>query len=136
MSAEDPQGRGAAHTGSLSRRMLIIAAGWIVILLLATGTFQKVLTYVQFTITLCSSLAVLGVFVLRRREPDLPRPVRAWGYPITPLVFLAVNGWMLWHVWFKSPHESLAGLGTLLAGLLLFHFTERRGTGANEAPPV
>jgi APA family basic amino acid/polyamine antiporter len=98
----------------------------IVVLLLATGTFQKVLTYVQFTITLCSSLAVLGVFVLRRREPALPRPVRAWGYPITPLIFLAVNGWMLWHVLLKSPLESLAGLGTLLAGLVLFHLTERR----------
>jgi len=98
----------------------------IVILLLATGTFQKVLTYVQFTITLCSSLAVLGVFVLRRREPALPRPVRAWGYPITPAIFLAVNGWMIWHVLIKSPLESLAGLGTLVAGLLVFHFSERR----------
>jgi APA family basic amino acid/polyamine antiporter len=98
----------------------------IVILLLATGTFQKVLTYVQFTITLCSALAVFGVFVLRRREPDLPRPVRAWGYPITPAIFLTVNGWMIWHVLFKSPLESLAGLGTLLAGLLVFHLSERR----------
>jgi APA family basic amino acid/polyamine antiporter len=108
----------------------------IVILLLATGTFQKVLTYVQFTITLCSSLAVFGVFVLRRREPALPRPVRAWGYPVTPVIFLAVNGWMMWHVLLKSPLESLAGLGTLLAGLLIFHLTERRGTGGNEAPPA
>ena len=98
----------------------------IVILLLATGTFEKVLTYVQFTITLCSSLAVLGVFVLRRREPDLPRPVRAWGYPITPIIFLAVNGWMIWHVLQKSPLESLAGLGTLLAGLIVFHLSARR----------
>ena len=98
----------------------------IVIVLLATGTFEKVLTYVQFTITLCSALAVLGVFVLRRREPDLPRPVRAWGYPITPVIFLAVNGWMIWHVLKKSPLESLAGLGTLLAGLIVFHVSARR----------
>lgn len=98
----------------------------IVIVLLATGTFQKVLTYVQFTITLCSALAVLGVFVLRRREPDLPRPVRAWGYPVTPVIFLAVNGWMIWHVLRKSPLESLAGLGTLLAGLIVFHLSARR----------
>ena len=98
----------------------------IVTVLLATGTFQKVLTYVQFTITLCSALAVLGVFVLRRREPDLPRPVRAWGYPVTPLIFLAVNGWMIWHVLLKSPLESLAGLGTLLAGLIVFHLSARR----------
>ena len=97
----------------------------IVALMLATGTFEKVLTYVQFTITLCSALVVLGVFVLRHREPALPRPVRAWGYPVTPAIFLAVNGWMLWHVFFKSPVESLAGLGTLLAGLIVFHFSQR-----------
>ena len=97
----------------------------IVIVMLATGTFETVLTYVQFTITLCSALAVFGVFVLRRREPNLPRPVRAWGYPVTPAIFLAVNGWMLWHVFFKSPVESLAGLGTLLAGLIVFHFSQR-----------
>ena len=98
----------------------------IVMLMLATGTFEKVLTYVQFTITLCSALAVFGVFVLRRREPALPRPVRAWGYPFTPAIFLAVNGWMIWHVFIKSPLESLAGLGTLLAGLVIFHLSARR----------
>ena len=106
----------------------------IVVLMLATGTFEKVLTYVQFTITLCSALAVLGVFVLRHREPNLPRPVRAWGYPITPLIFLAVNGWMIWHVFGKSPLESLAGLGTLLAGLIVFHLSERSGSNGKKTP--
>ncbi len=105
----------------------------IVIVMLATGTFEKVLTYVQFTITLCSALTVFGVFVLRHREPDLPRPVRAWGYPITPLIFLAVNGWMIWHVLKKSPLESLAGLGTLLAGLIVFHLSARRGEKSDVA---
>ena len=97
-----------------------------VVLLLFTGSFENVLTYVQFTITLCSFLAVLGVFVLRWREPALPRPVRTWGYPVTPLIFLAVNAWMLWYVFLKNPKESLAGLATLLAGLVVFHLSERR----------
>ena len=105
----------------------------IVIVMLATGTFETVLTYVQFTITLCSALAVFGVFVLRRREPNLPRPVRAWGYPVTPIIFLAVNGWMIWHVLKKSPLESLAGLGTLLAGLIVFRLSARRGEKSGEA---
>jgi len=99
----------------------------IVAFMLATGTFEKVLTYVQFTITLCSALVVLGVFVLRRREPNLPRPVRAWGYPVTPIIFLAVNGWMVWHVLLDKPVESIAGLGTLLAGLIVFHLSAKRG---------
>lgn len=98
----------------------------VVIVMLATGTFDQVINYVQFTITLCSGLAVLGVFVLRSRQPDLPRPVRAWGYPFTPAIFLIVNGWMMWKVLIARPLESLIGLGTVLLGLGVFFFFERR----------
>ena len=94
--------------------------------MLARGTFESVVIYVQFTITLCSGLVVLGVFVLRVREPELPRPVRAWGYPITPAIFLVVNGWMLWHGFTSHPRESLVGLATILSGLLLFFFSRQR----------
>ena len=95
-------------------------------ILLATGTFEQVVNYVQFTLSLCSFLAVLGLFVLRFREPDLPRPVRAWGYPITPLIFLGVNGWMLAHILEQHPRESTAGFVTLLSGLIVFYFSERK----------
>ena len=94
--------------------------------MLATGSFKSVLTYVQFTITLCSALVVIGVFVLRVREPNLPRPVRAWGYPVTPAIFLIVNGWMLWHVFAQNPKESLAGLGTILSGLVVFYLSPKQ----------
>ena len=98
----------------------------IVVLMLATGTFEKVITYVQFTITLCSALVVFGVFVLRVREPNLPRPIRTWGYPVTPAIFLIVNGWMLWYVFLDKPRESLAGLGTILSGLVVFYLSPRQ----------
>ena len=94
--------------------------------MLATGSFKSVLTYVQFTITLCSALVVIGVFVLRVREPNLPRPVRAWGYPVPPAIFLIVNGWMLWHVFAENPKESLAGLGTILSGLVVFYLSPKQ----------
>ncbi len=98
----------------------------VVVIMLWTGTFSAVLKYVQFTLTLCSSLAVLGVYVLRVREPHLPRPVRAWGYPLTPAIFLIVNGWMMWHVLREDTKESLAGLTTMLLGLAVFFLFERR----------
>jgi basic amino acid/polyamine antiporter, APA family len=98
----------------------------IVTILLVTSTFESVLNYVQFTITLCSFLVVMGVFVLRFREPELPRPVRAWGYPITPLIFLAVNGWMILHILERKPRESAFGFATLLAGLIVFRISEGR----------
>ncbi len=61
----------------------------VVTLLLATASFEKINTFVQLTLTLCSFLTVLGVIVLRFTRPALPRPYKTWGYPFTPLLFLA-----------------------------------------------
>ncbi len=88
--------------------------------LLLTASFDQIINYVQFSLTLCSMLAVIGVFVLRVRQPDLPRPYRTWGYPVTPLIFLVISTWMLVFTWQQHRQESLAGLGTLLLGLLLY----------------
>jgi APA family basic amino acid/polyamine antiporter len=97
----------------------------IVLALLHSGKFEKVLTYVQFSLTLCSFITVLGVMVLRRTRPDLPRPYRAWGYPVTPLLFMGVSLWMMWHILRSNPVESLAGLGTILLGLIIFLISPR-----------
>ena len=59
----------------------------IVNVLLLTATFQAVVNYVQFSLALCAAATVLGVFVLRWREPNLARPYRTWGYPVTPIYF-------------------------------------------------
>jgi APA family basic amino acid/polyamine antiporter len=98
----------------------------IVCVLLLTGTFDAVLTYTQFSLTLCSFFGVLAVFVLRQRRPDLPRPYRTWGYPVTPAIFLAVSGWMLWSTLRAKPIESLAGLGTMMLGLAVYALCPRR----------
>lgn len=93
--------------------------------LLLTATFDQIINYVQFSLTLCSMLAVIGVFVLRARQPDLPRPYRTWGYPVTPLIFLAISTWMLVFTWQQHRNESLAGLGTLLLGLVIYFVSPR-----------
>jgi APA family basic amino acid/polyamine antiporter len=98
----------------------------VVSVLLLTATFEAVLTYIQFSLTLCSFLAVLGVFVLRLREPGLARPYRMWGYPVTPLVFLGVSAWMLWATVKGPPMESLAGLATMMLGLGVYVLCPRR----------
>ncbi|SKA97773.1 basic amino acid/polyamine antiporter, APA family [Prosthecobacter debontii] len=92
----------------------------IVIGLLLTASFESVMNYVQFSIQLCSFATVLGMMILRWTHPDLPRPVRCWGYPLTPLIFLGISLWMLIFVWQAKPTESLAGLATILAGLLIY----------------
>ena len=97
----------------------------IVVVLLLTSTFDRVLTYVQFSLQFCSFLTVLGVIVLRRTRPDLPRPYRTWGYPFTPLVFLAITAWMLVHIWQSNPRESLWGLATMALGLGVYFLAPR-----------
>lgn len=98
----------------------------IIVLLLATATFEAIVNYVQFSLTLCSFLTVLGVIILRYTRPDLPRPYKTWGYPLTPLIFLGISLWMLCHVLMEKRNESLAGLGTLLAGLILYFLSPTR----------
>jgi APA family basic amino acid/polyamine antiporter len=97
----------------------------IVNLLILVTTFQKVVNYVQFSLTLFSALTVLGVFVLRWRRPDLPRPYRTWGYPVTPLIFLVVSGWMLWHMLANASTRaaSLWGLATAALGLVVYYLS-------------
>lgn len=100
--------------------------GGIVTALVTTSTFAAVLTYVQFTLQLCSFAAVLGVIVLRVREPDLPRPCRTWGYPVTPLIFLGVSAWMLVHIAMSDPLRSAIGVATMAVGLGVY-FAVRKG---------
>ncbi|QSR84228.1 APC family permease [Methylacidimicrobium sp. B4] len=111
-------------------RALLFQYG-VAVLLLATGTFAQILTYIQFTVTLSWFATVLGVFVLRWREPSLLRPYRTWGYPWTPLLFLAVCLWMLWDLFRVMPRESLAGLGTLLLGLPIYALVRRSSIPPN-----
>ena len=91
--------------------------------LLFTGTFEKVVLFIQFSFTLCSFLAVLGVIVLRFTQPGLPRPYRTWGYPVTPVIFMAITLWMLVFQLIDKPMESLLGLAMMLAGLVIYAFS-------------
>ncbi len=96
----------------------------IVTLLVATGTFEKVLIYTQFSLLLSSFLTVLGLVVLRFREPNLARPYKVWAYPLTPMVFLAITLWMMVFVIRDKPRESLLGLLTVIAGLIIYFFSK------------
>jgi APA family basic amino acid/polyamine antiporter len=99
----------------------------IVILLLLTASFQTAVNLVQFSLTFCSTLTVLGVFVLRWRRPDLPRPYRTWGYPITPVIFLGISCWMLEQLLANSATRapSLWGLAIMAVGLVIYFLSPK-----------
>jgi len=94
----------------------------IVIVLVITSSFEAVITYLGFTLTLSSFMTVLGVFIHRFKYPEVNRPYKTWGYPITPLLFLAISLWILIFIFRDKPIESLAGLGTIALGLPVYLF--------------
>ena len=111
----------------------ILAQLAIVAMLLLTATFERVVTFIQFSLTVCSFMTVLGVIVLRFTEPDLSRPYKTWGYPVTPVVFLAISLWMMIHIIRSKPVESLAGLATMAAGLAIYFLSPKRTSLAASA---
>ena len=104
----------------------ILAQMLIVSLLLLTRSFELVVIYIQFSLLLCSLLTVVGVMVLRKTRPDLPRPYRIWAYPLPPLIFSIITIWMMVRLLYSHPVESLLGLGTMLAGLVFYFAAKPR----------
>jgi APA family basic amino acid/polyamine antiporter len=92
-------------------------------LLLLTQSFEAVLDFIQFSLAFCSFFTVLGVIKMRITHPKLARPYRAWGYPVTPLVFLTVMLFMMYYLVVNRPLQSFSGLAIMLAGLVIYYMS-------------
>ncbi len=101
----------------------LLLQGLVTSAIILSGRIDQIMQYAGFTLTLFASLAVSCVIVLRIRRPEMPRPFRTWGYPWTPLFFLAVSGWMMIWAVRGRPVESLLSLLTVGVGGLLFYLT-------------
>jgi APA family basic amino acid/polyamine antiporter len=99
----------------------------LVTIFVKSGTFETVLVYTQFSLLLCPFLTVLGLIVLRIREPLLERPYKVWAYPLTPIIFLAITVHMMVFVIRDRPTQSVLGLITVVAGLIIYFFSKESG---------
>ena len=90
-------------------------------LLLLTQSFEAVLDFIQFSLTFCSFFTVLGLIKMRITHPNLARPYRAWGYPVTPLIFLGVTLFIMYYLVVNRPLQSLAGFAMMSAGLVIYY---------------
>jgi APA family basic amino acid/polyamine antiporter len=100
-------------------------AVWSAVLVL-TGTFERLVTYTGFAVVLFAGIAVLALFVLRRREPDAPRPFRALGYPVGPGLFVVASAAMVINAIWREPLPSLGGMAILAAGIPVYWLFQRR----------
>jgi APA family basic amino acid/polyamine antiporter len=106
----------------------LLLQGLVTTAIVLSGRIDQIMQYAGFTLTLFGSLAVSCVIVLRLRRPELERPFRTWGYPLTPLLFLGVAAWTLFWSFRGRPVESSLGLLTVALGGIVFWLARpRRG---------
>jgi len=104
---------------------IVAGAAWAMFLAL-TGSFEQLFTYVVFASWLFAALAAASVFVLRRRRPDLPRPFRVPGYPLTPALFILAAAAIVLNTIVARPVQAVAGLGVVLLGTPGYLIWKRR----------
>ena len=92
----------------------------VTLLFIYTSSFEQVLIYASFMLTLFTSMTVFGVFVLRYKRPDLHRPYKTVGYPVTPLIYVLLNIWIMIYVLQDKTLETMIGLGIGAIGLILY----------------
>jgi APA family basic amino acid/polyamine antiporter len=110
---------GQTNSDGVPARAILVQSSLAIIFIL-TSSFESVLVFSGFILALNSLVTVLGVFVLRVRQPDLPRPYRTFGYPLTPLIYLGLTAWTLMFVVINRTQESLMGLGVIVVGLIVY----------------
>ncbi|HEX3821157.1 MAG TPA: amino acid permease [Candidatus Sulfotelmatobacter sp.] len=104
-----------APTGSL------IFLGTVAALLALTGTFEELYSLFVFAVWIFFALTAIALLRLRWKEPDLVRPYRVWGYPITPLIFLVAAVALTVNLWMVRPVRSSLGLAVILGGIPFFY---------------
>ncbi len=104
---------------------LAMTCGWAALLAL-TGTYDQLFTWVTFASVVFGVLGGLAVFRLRRIRPDLPRPYRAWGYPLVPALFVAGLAVLVVNTLMERPAESVVGIGLVALGLPAYWYWRGR----------
>ena len=110
---------------------ILLQSGWTIVLILFWGTFENLISYVVFTDWIFFGLAGASVIVLRKRNPQAERTYKTFGYPFTPLFFVAVSCWFVVNTLIERPQQAWAGLGLLALGLPVYYYWRQRGHSWN-----
>lgn len=103
----------------------IVAQGLCATVMVLTGTFEQLLTYMGFALGIFPWMAVAGLLLLRRREPARQRAYRVWGYPVVPIFYLLAMSWILVVAFVNRPGPALLALLTVAASMPIYWLTVR-----------
>lgn len=106
-------------------KALLLQAGWASLLVLS-GSFDQLTDMLVFASFIFFAAVTIGVFVLRIREPETPRPYRAWGYPVVPAIFILFCLVLIIVTLTTKPREALLGAGLMLTGIPFWWYWNRR----------
>lgn len=106
--------------------MLVQVVWAIAVLLFFNGLFDKIITFVTFMDIAFMGLAGAAVFVFRKKRPDAVRPIRVWGYPLIPVVFVLISAAFAVNVLLERPEQALPGVGLLALGIIVYEMIRKR----------
>ena len=91
-----------------------------------SGSYDRLLTYVTFASLAFNALTVVGLFVLRFKQPDAPRPYKALGYPVLPALYIVMAAWICIVLLRYKPQYTWPGLVLVLLGIPVYFLWSRR----------
>lgn len=106
-------------------KAFIAQAVWASVLVLS-GSFDQLTDMLVFASFIFYGAVTLGLFILRAKEPNTPRPYKAWGYPIVPAIFLLFCVALVLITLFTKPREALLGLGLMATGVPFYYWWNRK----------
>ena len=119
-------GAARVHAQFRTPASAIVAQGiWSGVLVLC-GSLSQLVSYTGFAVVLFAGVAVSALFVLRRREPDAPRPFSAWGYPWAPGIFVIASAFMVVNEMMRNGTTALVGAGVIALGIPIYYFVFKR----------
>jgi APA family basic amino acid/polyamine antiporter len=86
-----------------------------------SGTYEQLYSLFVFALWIFFALTAIALIRLRMTEPELVRPFRAWGYPVTPIVFLLAGIALTANLWMQRPIRSTLGVLVILAGVPFYY---------------
>jgi APA family basic amino acid/polyamine antiporter len=126
---------GKVHPRWLTPANSLLVQAVISIALALTGKYDWLYTYVVFAQFVFYALLCGAVIRLRRRRTDLPRPYRAWGYPVTPILFIGFSVWLVANTIRVDPVDSAVAAGLILVGLpIYFYFKSHQSSVVSSQP--
>jgi basic amino acid/polyamine antiporter, APA family len=104
---------------------IILQSAWTIVLLIFWKTFNDLITFVVFIDALFFFLAAYSIFIFRKKRSNAPRNYRAWGYPITPLIFMLIEAFIVINTLIEKPKQAYAGLIFLAIGVIFYFYFKK-----------